>query len=595
MPPASLTDLLTIDGIKKLASPRSFMRGVIYHASGLVASLTQHDNTLTAIVRGTENYTVCFSVSISNDTSAPALDYHCTCPHASGEGVFCKHCVAVALAWLKSGKGNLLNEAPAVAGTPAGNKSTVIKLDDLRPWLLSLPKEKLAGTLLETAARDCRLHEQLLRHAALATGKQPDFNACRAVIRHATTIHDPTSELQEFADILERFSSDGYHNAVLELSEYALERINTRIADSDGDAGFVCRRLLDIHHEATRRANTPPAQLARLIHAWTFVDNYYYFSGVIERYADLLGEAGLAALRASLNAELSTFTSVDVTHTAVEALRTIARLTNDTEALVALETRDLAHPSAYLRAAEIYHEANQHDKALEWARRGIARFPENTTGTEPLVDFIIAEYHRRRQHDKALALAWKCYEASPSRGFYQRLKESVHAAGENWRQWSERALATLRATLDTAIANQTINQKYPPWTPRLSPFANIFFVSLPLTDYSTLVRVLLWENNTDAAWAAANEKGCDETLWFELAGKRADKHPADAIPIYMRRIKRLIEQHSDSAREEAALTLRKIKELHASSGQDANWENTRQTLRQTFRKNDDFIKLLDTL
>ena len=38
---------------------------------------------------------------------------------------------------------------------------------------------------------------------------------------------------------------------------------------------------------------------------------------------------------------------------------------------MAVESKDLSRPEAYLRIAEVYHEADEADKALEWAEEGM--------------------------------------------------------------------------------------------------------------------------------------------------------------------------------------------------------------------------------
>jgi len=45
---------------------------------------------------------------------------------------------------------------------------------------------------------------------------------------------------------------------------------------------------------------------------------------------------------------------------------------------------------------------------------------------------------------------------------------------------------------------------------------------------------MLWDGDTDAAWAAAPRGGCDAPIWLRLATARAVTHPAEAIPILTR-------------------------------------------------------------
>lgn len=99
---ASMADLeqpfvrvLHPDALKALTDSPSFERGERYFREGRVGELTRQAGTIKATVSGTTPYEV--RIFVRGDQ----LAYSCTCPSA-GEGFFCKHCVAVALAWLRS-------------------------------------------------------------------------------------------------------------------------------------------------------------------------------------------------------------------------------------------------------------------------------------------------------------------------------------------------------------------------------------------------------------------------------------------------------------------------------------------------------------
>ncbi|MBI1758932.1 MAG: hypothetical protein HYR62_06870 [Actinobacteria bacterium] len=52
----------------------------------------------------------------------------------------------------------------------------------------------------------------------------------------------------------------------------------------------------------------------------------------------------------------------------------------------------------------------------------------------------------------------------------------------------------------------------------------------PSQGHSTLVEILLWEEDVDGAWQAAQHGGCTDHPWLQLARARAEHHPADAVP-----------------------------------------------------------------
>ena len=91
--PPPFAHVLHPEAIAKLARGRALDRGRSYAADGRVTALANRAGQLVAHVRGTSVYAV--SIWIKGD----GLGYTCSCP-AGGEGDFCKHCVAVAFAWL---------------------------------------------------------------------------------------------------------------------------------------------------------------------------------------------------------------------------------------------------------------------------------------------------------------------------------------------------------------------------------------------------------------------------------------------------------------------------------------------------------------
>ena len=85
--------ILHRDALQKLADTRSYARGRDYFERGKVQSLTRRKSRLTGVVVGETAYSV--RVWVKDES----LAYSCSCPQGE-EGHFCKHCVALSLAWL---------------------------------------------------------------------------------------------------------------------------------------------------------------------------------------------------------------------------------------------------------------------------------------------------------------------------------------------------------------------------------------------------------------------------------------------------------------------------------------------------------------
>ena len=141
----SLATLLTRRAVHRLADPGSLERGADYEALGRVRGLQHDGEVVVAEVAGTRHYRV--RLWVEGDELAHA----CTCP-VGEDGRFCKHCVAVGLAWVNA-------RMPAAA--PA--RPT---LADVRAHLSRQTKESLVELLMEQATADDRLRRRLQLEAS---------------------------------------------------------------------------------------------------------------------------------------------------------------------------------------------------------------------------------------------------------------------------------------------------------------------------------------------------------------------------------------------------------------------------------------------
>ena len=89
---APLANILHRATLEALVGKKTFERGEAYFKEGRVDKLTRAKGVLTAEVKGTTTYEVRIWAT------ADGLAYKCQCPFGT-EGMFCKHAIAVALAW----------------------------------------------------------------------------------------------------------------------------------------------------------------------------------------------------------------------------------------------------------------------------------------------------------------------------------------------------------------------------------------------------------------------------------------------------------------------------------------------------------------
>ena len=579
-----LKTVLTRDALRQLAGARSFERGEDYFATGQVISLVEYAGKLTATVQGTEDYRVKLSIRDG------ALDYDCTCPMGA-DGAFCKHCVAVGLAWLTDAHGTSPTLKAETDDTP------VVTLDDARAWLVQQDKTKLVEMLLDQATLDTHLRERLLLEAAKAAGQGASVATIRKAMDRATrtggfvdyrAAHDFSIGIDQVVDSIADLLKAGHAAEVIGLIEHALgkvEQATMSMDDSDGYMGGILQRLQELHLEACRKSKPDPEALAERLFDWemrTHFDTFYAAAGT---YSELLGKSGLAAYRRRAEDAWARVPQTrhgekdpeeyGRTYRIKHIMETLARQSGDVEALVAIKARDLSNAYTFLQIAEIYREAKQADKALEWAERGVKAFSDRTDSR--LCEFLADEYHRRKRHDEAMQIIWKIFTERTSLETYQTLKKHADRI-DQWTAWRGKALEFIRTDIDGE--KKRLTQKRQPWGWTPQP-----------PDHSLLVQIFLWEKDGQAAWHEAQAGGCHGGLWMELARLREKQFPDDVVPIYQKQVDTLINQKNNGSYAEAVKLLGKIRDLMTRLKQADQFAAYLVNVRATHKPKRNFIKL----
>jgi uncharacterized Zn finger protein len=143
---AKLADLLSEEILEELAGERAFERGTDYFADGQVVGLKEENGSITARVRGTYYYRVRLW------TEGEEVAFQCNCP-VGQDRVFCKHCVAVGLAWLDREKKN--------SGDARRQTEREVTEEKIRAHLLAQDKSALVELLLNHADWDAEFRDRL--------------------------------------------------------------------------------------------------------------------------------------------------------------------------------------------------------------------------------------------------------------------------------------------------------------------------------------------------------------------------------------------------------------------------------------------------
>ncbi|MBF0613005.1 MAG: SWIM zinc finger family protein, partial [Magnetococcales bacterium] len=508
---SNLAALLTPDALRRLAGTQSFTRGHAYFTRGQVRSLLEEGETIIARVYGTREYRVRLEVEDG------ALKYVCTCP-VGDDGDFCKHCVAVGLAWLANQQGE--------AKLPSAKKGKpTVTMQDVRTFLGELDKSELVEMVMTQAKEDDRLRQGLLLRAAKVHKKGLDLDVWRQAIDSAVDaddavdyrgVSDYAQRIDEVIDSITELLKDGHAQGVIDLAEYALVAVEEAIEhvdDSDGEMGSLLNRLQEIHLRACKQAKPNPEKLAERLFSWELRSDYDVFHEAATTYAEVLGDVGLTAYRHLVKAEWAKVPALKpgadrqdrysghrsrITH----MMEVFARQSGDVEQVLAVQQRDLSLPYRFLQVAETCKQAGQNDKALEWAEQGWKSFPGERHDSR-LREFLADAYHDRHRHGEAMNLVWDDFALSPGIKGYQNLKKHADRAGQ-WEFWREKSIALVRERMTSAGKNKQNGT----WS--FQKFA----------DRSLLVEIFLWEKDVEQAWREAKEGGCSQPLWLNLATQR---------------------------------------------------------------------------
>jgi hypothetical protein len=396
---------------------------------------------------------------------------------------------------------------------------------------------------------------------------------------------DWSQGVDRVVDSIEELLAQGHAGTVVDLCEEALELLGPASDMVDPShvslAPFV-ERLGTLHLEACRSGAVDPVTLGQRLVELELGSRHEAFYGAVDDYAEVLGEAGLAAYREAAERRWSTVRALGPGesdhHGSTDRFRItrimerLAELTGDVDDVVAVLSRDLSSGYKFLRIAEVLSDAGRSDDALAWAERGLAAFPGRTD--PKLREFAAAEHHRSGRHDEAMKLTWAEFEARPGLESYQRLCEHARVAGADWPAWSDRALAFLRRQIDRQAA-----------AARRSPYSWV-----GPADRSDLVEIFLWLDEVEAAWRGAQEGGCREDLWMQLAELRQQEHPGDVVPIYQRQVEFLLSQ--GRTYEEAVALMRRVRSAMSSMEPPGDFGAYVAGLRAAHRRKRNFMALL---
>lgn len=477
----------------------------------------------------------------------------------------------------------------------------------LTAYLADLPTERLIEMVISQAEHDVELRTQLLLEAASAGGGPLDVSSYRRSFSDA--LKSGSANRRDYARtsgpwaraVLGVVGQIGdllpdHPAAVIEITEYALGRVDvtmSRVDDSSGWFSQITSELEGIHLRACEIARPDPVALARRLFALDVDSEWDIFYDAPSRYADVLGEDGLAELQRLADERWNSLSdrqraSAERTHFHLVKMREhLAKVSGDVDARVELLAQDLSYPYDYVEIAEVLIEADRGDEALAWAERGLAAFDDTDhqmRGDSRLDDVALAAWVERGRMAEVDELVWRRFTERPNLERYQRLKRWTTESG-TWGEHERRAIALLEdrgAASSAAVANRPtpINQRVAARIPA------------PAT-HDDLIAVLAWEGRLDDALAVADEHGASLSVWLDLAKASETDRPLDAARAYARDVDAQIDRKKTWTYERAVEQVAFIGTLYERGGDPSGFETYLADLRHRHGQKTKFIRLLD--
>ena len=573
--------------LREYADAKSYERGEKYFKNGQVEQISVKNGKIIAEVRGMEWY------DVELWEKKGQLDYSCTCPWHEDTGDFCKHCVAVGLQYLHKPPAAVTKEKDDTS------KEEEITMKDVRKLLESLDAKELVDLLMEQAEEDEDLGMKLKMRVARAS-KKVNLALYRQAIDRALDIDEDdwyqdadecSTNMDTVIESLRELLKHGFATEAMELTEYCIEQLNDALETIDDSGGYMdglFEDIEDLHHAACLAAKPDPEELACRLYEFETTSDYSVFSGAVERYAEVLGERGLAIYRELAEEEWEKLPAIGPDdrnggyssrrRRITSIMESIARSTKDVEQVVAVLSKDLSSAYNYLMIAEEYRKVHKQSKAQEWAEKGLTVFPGRPDSR--LREFLAASYCTDKRYDEAMDLIWKIFIGSTSLQHYSLLKDYADRADEKnaWEVWRERALLKIREELAEKKRDAA---------------NNVWAFHKP--DSSLLVEIFLWEKDTEAALREAQVGGCDQQLWIKLAALREEGHPSDALTVYISLINPIVNRKNNQAYQEAVRFIKKIRDLYLRLNKAEEWNQYRAQIKTTHKPKRNFMALLDNV
>ena len=490
---------IDLDLLKAQAGTQSWLRGEAYYRQNRVNIQARTDKEISAHVKGSEVYFVRL-VFLKK-----GLDFRCSCP-VNADGSCCKHIVAVALA--------------ATQQVADGSPNSNTEKNKLKVFLQAQPAAWLAETLFNLSTNYPDIERQLTLQQQLAG--DTDTASLKKMIssligrpRHLdySKSRDFSFKIGELHNLLQQIKQAGKLVLLINLCEYALERLIKVYAESDDSAGYIGVEIANIgqlYSESALAASLEdkpkPVHFFNLL----ILDEW----GLIQQdnLAAMLGAQGQAEFERKIEAEWANLKPSKVigsydgySYRITQLMESIALQRNDVDFLIRLYSQALKYANNYHKIIALCQSNQRQREAILWAERGVKAHPKDNH----VLNLLAEMYRKDGLEAESLELIWQIFLNTATDDSYLKLKEN---AGLAWPIWREKALHRI------IKAEQAVQAFYVSRNPN----------SKNKADCSLRVSCLLAEGCIDELRSLLHTHECTDDILLKLARTIHAQYPQEA-------------------------------------------------------------------
>ncbi len=588
-----LTEDILNDYVK---NAKTLALGKDYYKSNSVTDFHSYDDVVKAKVRGTRVYEVELKLITKNK-----IEHDCSCP-VGDQGIFCKHCVAVALYHIHK-KDQTNNDTSKI---------------DIKEYLSSCKREELLDLILEQTRNDYLFLEQIkhkaamndlqLRQQELLQKDSVDIQSFKKTIEKEISAteyipedfwdqhweYDNGDFFDNYRDklnsilesITELMKQEKYHE-VIELTEFFIQAFEDEFAaeELENFSGYVediPANFAKLNIDGCLKVFTDPQDIANKLLSLELDSNSGYYRYVINRYyrGSLSNEVkscykDLAEKRWSDNLQIEIGRYRSKGFSLGKLLEEVYKETGDYQSLAKIKSTKLIDLEAYYDLAKVLSENTQISEALKTLEDGCKKFPPTDSYKDnEVVSFYANLCSQNGTLDKALELVWGKFTRSLDLNTYRELKQHS-LKSVLWLDYRKQAVELMRNELKHNNANSK----------------NYFRIN----NSSTIIEMLLEDDDLlEEALKEAKAQDCRQDLWFKIADSCIKDLPDESIQIYLKHFDNVV-QSSAPRYDHAVNLVNKIREAMSNTKQEFAFSNFLANTKQKYKPKRNFMSQLQEI